>query len=89
MRLECLPTQTLCGMRCSKRVFTQESDHGGSTSLELTSNRFPLLEEYEKELKSNVADIRNVSGSKAGGSCTAAAFLKKFVKMPKWMHCGE
>ncbi|MGK7345730.1 MAG: leucyl aminopeptidase [Candidatus Nitrospinota bacterium M3_3B_026] len=44
----------------------------------------PLWPEYEKLIKSDVADIKNV-GPRWGGAITAAAFLKRNVK-GKWAH---
>jgi leucyl aminopeptidase len=45
----------------------------------------PLFEEYEKQIKSDVADVRNVGGRWAG-AITAALFLKKFVDGYPWVH---
>ncbi len=46
----------------------------------------PLFEEYEEQLKSTVADIKNVGGRAAGAS-VAATFLKKFVGDDyPWVH---
>ncbi len=45
----------------------------------------PLFEEYEKQIKSDVADVKNVGGRWAG-AITAALFLKKFVGDYKWVH---
>ena len=45
---------------------------------------FPLWDEYADELKSEVADCKNI-GSRNGGSITAAKFLQRFVDYP-WMH---
>ena len=38
----------------------------------------PLFKLYAKQMKDagHLADLNNISGSRAGGSCTAAAFLK-------------
>ena len=47
--------------------------------------RMPLDDEYEEGLKSNFADIANV-GSRAGGSITAAMFLKRFASKQRWAH---
>ncbi|MBV8471353.1 MAG: leucyl aminopeptidase [Burkholderiaceae bacterium] len=47
--------------------------------------RMPLDEEYEEGLKSNFADVANV-GSRAGGSITAAMFLKRFAGKYRWAH---
>jgi len=45
----------------------------------------PSGEEYAKEMKSKIADLKNI-GSKWGGACTAAAFLRQFVGDAKWAH---
>ncbi len=49
--------------------------------------RLPLWDDYNKELKSDVADIKNFSGSPAAGAITAAKFLEAFIeKHPAWAH---
>ncbi|MEJ2688353.1 MAG: leucyl aminopeptidase [Deltaproteobacteria bacterium] len=48
--------------------------------------RMPLGEEYRKQLKSEIADLSNVSKGRDGGSITAAAFLQEFVKKTAWAH---
>lgn len=45
----------------------------------------PLFEEYEKQIKSDVADVKNVGGRWAG-AITAAAFLKNFIGDYRWVH---
>jgi|JI9StandDraft_2_1071091.scaffolds.fasta_scaffold48094_2 leucyl aminopeptidase len=47
--------------------------------------RMPLDDEYEEGLKTHFADVANV-GSRAGGSITAAMFLKRFTKAYRWAH---
>ena len=47
--------------------------------------RMPLDEEYDEALKSNFADVANVGG-RAGGSITAAMFLKRFASKYPWAH---
>jgi leucyl aminopeptidase len=46
----------------------------------------PLNQEFRRQLKSDVADLANVAGSRWGGAETAAAFLQEFVDGPKWCH---
>jgi leucyl aminopeptidase len=46
----------------------------------------PMGDEYDALLKSNFADIPNISGGRAGGSITAACFLARFTKSYKWAH---
>jgi leucyl aminopeptidase len=45
----------------------------------------PSGEEYASEMKSKIADLKNI-GSRWGGACTAAAFLGQFVGDKKWAH---
>ncbi len=48
--------------------------------------RMPLGEAYDKQLKSDIADMKNVGGRPAG-AITAAQFLKRFVKDgTPWVH---
>jgi leucyl aminopeptidase len=46
----------------------------------------PMGSEYDEMLKSNFADIPNISGGRAGGAITAACFLARFTKSYKWAH---
>lgn len=48
--------------------------------------RLPLYEEYRDQLKSDIADIKNIGGREAS-SITAALFLKEFVGNIPWAHC--
>ena len=47
--------------------------------------QLPLDDEYTKQIKSDIADIKNVGGKKAG-TITAAAFLKEFADGTSWAH---
>jgi leucyl aminopeptidase len=47
--------------------------------------RMPLDDEYDEALKSSFADMANV-GPRAGGSITAAMFLKRFTAKLRWAH---
>ncbi|MGV1099006.1 leucyl aminopeptidase [Thiovibrio sp. JS02] len=47
--------------------------------------RLPLGADYTKQLKSEIADLKNV-GNRDGGSITAACFLKEFVGDIPWAH---
>ena len=47
--------------------------------------RLPLHEEYKEQLKSDLADIKNIGGRSAG-SITAALFLQEFVGNIPWAH---
>jgi leucyl aminopeptidase len=45
----------------------------------------PLDDEYREQLKTVYADIQNI-GTRWGGACTAAMFLKEFVGDTPWVH---
>jgi leucyl aminopeptidase len=47
--------------------------------------RMPLDDDYHDQLKSDVADCKNV-GTKWGGAITAAKFLQQFVGSTPWVH---
>ncbi len=47
--------------------------------------QLPMFEEYEKQIKSDVADVKN-TGGRWGGAITAALFLKKFTGAYSWAH---
>ncbi len=47
--------------------------------------QLPLWPEYAEQIKSDVADVKNVGGRPAG-TITAAAFLQKFAEDYTWAH---
>jgi len=47
--------------------------------------QMPLEEKYFEGMKSPIADMKN-TGPRAGGSITAALFLKQYVKETPWAH---
>lgn len=47
--------------------------------------RMPLGEAYDKQLKSDIADMKHVTG-RPGSSITAAQFLQRFVNGKPWAH---
>ncbi len=47
--------------------------------------RLPLGPEYDKAIKSDAADMKNI-GNRAAGSITAAQFLQRFVNETPWVH---
>jgi len=48
--------------------------------------RMPLPEDYKELLKSDFADMNNVSSTRAGGAITAALFLSEFAADTRWAH---
>jgi leucyl aminopeptidase len=59
----------------------------GEASKSVSENtwRMPLPPQYEKQIDSKIADIRNIGGRPAG-SITAALFLQRFVNNVPWAH---
>ena len=49
--------------------------------------QLPLVDEYKEYLKSDVADISNISSTRWGGTITAGLFLERFARDYRWAHC--
>jgi leucyl aminopeptidase len=47
--------------------------------------QLPLDKDYREQIKSEIADIKNVGGRKAG-TITAAYFIREFVEDTPWAH---
>ncbi len=47
--------------------------------------RMPLGEAYDKQIKSDIADMKNIGG-RPGGAITAAQFIQRFVNGKTWAH---
>jgi leucyl aminopeptidase len=67
------------------------ADHANNALIETAGKNtyerlihFPLWDEYEELLKSNIGDLKNIGGREAG-TITAGKFLQKFTDYP-WMH---
>jgi leucyl aminopeptidase len=48
--------------------------------------QLPLWDEYLEQVKSDVADVKNVGMGRAAGAIAGAAFLAKFVDGYPWVH---
>jgi len=72
-------------------VFASDSEVA-STVLEAAARagehfwEMPLFRDYKKSIESDLADLKNVSGSRYGGAITAALFLSSYVDDSKWAH---
>jgi len=72
-------------------VFSSDDDLAGAilAAADKTNERcwrLPLPEDYKAYLKSDLADIANMSSSRWGGAVTAALFLSEFVGDTRWAH---
>ncbi len=48
--------------------------------------RLPLADAYDKQINTDVADMKNITGNRGAGSITAAQFLQRFVNKVPWAH---
>lgn len=46
----------------------------------------PLFKEYRKTIDSDIADLKNISGSRYGGAIVAALFLAEYAGERSWAH---
>lgn len=47
--------------------------------------RLPYFDEYKEQIKSDIADLKNLGG-RYGGTITAGAFIGEFVQDKPWLH---
>jgi leucyl aminopeptidase len=66
----------------SDDVFEELSESGYETYERLV--QFPFYDEYAEEIKSPIADLKNIGGAE-GGAITAGKFLEHFTDYP-WVH---
>lgn len=57
------------------------ADHCGEPAWQL-----PMFAEYGEQIKSEIADIKNIGEGRWGGAITAAKFLEQFVGETPWIH---
>ena len=69
-----------CIMGTAKQTYFNELEQAGFDCHERTMT-FPFWEEYGEELKSPIADLKNLGGASAG-MITAGKFLENFVEAP-------
>ncbi len=80
--------QYTTGLMAHSHKLKHDISKAGSASGELTGS-LPFNRHLKKLLKSEIADISNVSSKPYGGAITAGLFLDKFIKEEnknKWMH---
>ncbi len=70
----------IVGMGNAQREVMDELKNSGEATGERIAE-FPFWDEYREQLKSDVADLRNIGG-KYGGAITAGKFLEHFTRYP-------
>ncbi|MBN2479205.1 MAG: leucyl aminopeptidase [Parachlamydiales bacterium] len=48
--------------------------------------QMPLYQKYKEQLKSDIADLKNIGSGREAGTITAALFLQEFVDDIPWVH---
>ncbi len=48
--------------------------------------QLPVGEEYSKQIKSDIADIKNIGAKGAAGTIAGAVFIQEFIDKAKWGH---
>ncbi len=80
--LSCLFSRPVCIFVCFDILFFVNLNSENNRKLTLLSHN----QEYEDDIKSHIADLRNIGKNTYGGSIKAALFLKQFVAKMKWAH---
>jgi leucyl aminopeptidase len=78
-----LGNQAICYMGTAPQAVKSALENSGWNTYERLVE-LPLWKEYGDELKSNIADLKNI-GSGAAGMITAGKFLEHFADYP-WLH---
>ncbi len=74
----------ITGMLGNNDALKERVKNAGEASFERVWE-LPLMEEYDEQIKSDIADVKNIGGS-WGGAITGACFLKKFAEDLPWVH---
>jgi leucyl aminopeptidase len=48
--------------------------------------QLPVSKQYSKQIKSDIADIKNIGPSRKAGTIMGAVFIQEFVENAKWAH---
>ena len=48
--------------------------------------RMPVGEEYDEDIKSNIADMKNVGSGRGAGATSGAKFIEQFTQSLPWAH---
>ena len=46
----------------------------------------PIDDSYEKDIRSDIADMKNVGSGRGAGSTAGAIFIKRFINNVNWIH---
>ena len=73
------------GLMTKNERLAAKLNHAGQATYERVW-RLPLWDEYGPAMKSDIADLRNVTNTGEAGTITAAKFLEEFAEGLPWAH---
>jgi len=79
--LGAFPTGLFSNTPALARALLEAGEDTGDRAWQL-----PLWEDYQGMLRSEHADVANISGGREAGAITAASFLHRFARKMKWAH---
>lgn len=77
--------EDIAGLFSNSEKLAAELEHASKRTGD-TLWRMPLFEDYKKDLKSDIADLKNCSNGRTAGAITGALFLEEFVDNIPWAH---
>ena len=77
--------QEKAGMFSNDEKLASQLEECGKKTGELVWN-MPIDDSYEKDIKSDIADMKNVGSGRGAGSTAGAIFIKRFVENVSWIH---
>ena len=77
--------QEKAGMFSNDDGLANSLEKVGKETGELVWN-MPIDDSYEKDIKSDIADMKNVGSGRGAGSTAGAIFVKRFIKDTPWVH---
>ncbi len=75
----------VAGLMSNDQAWCHEVEAASQTCGE-RSWQLPMFKEFNEQIESKVADIKNVGDGRWGGAITAAKFLEEFVGDTPWTH---
>jgi leucyl aminopeptidase len=75
----------VAGLMSNNQPWCQEVKAASQTCGE-RSWQLPMFKEFNSQIESKVADIKNIGDDRWGGAITAAKFLEEFVEDTPWVH---
>ncbi len=77
--------QEKAGLFSNSEKLVQQLENIGNRTGELVWN-MPIDDSYEKDIASDIADMKNVGSGRGAGSTAGAIFVKRFIENTNWAH---